>query len=147
MTLAHILDHKGHDVVTARAGMSLKEIADILSAHNIGAVVVLTEADRVCGIVSERDIVRHLSVGGAVSLEDPVWCRMTSDVVFGDPSDTIDAALEKMNTGRFRHLPIVRGDVLIGLVSIGDVVSHKIAAGEQNTSDLIRYITNESYAA
>ncbi|WP_415400875.1 CBS domain-containing protein [Tateyamaria sp. SN3-11] len=147
MKISEILDQKGRDVITVQAGASLKEISDVLTEHNVGAAVVLTRNDAVCGIVSERDVIRHMSQGGLVSLDDPVSCRMTSDVVFSDGSESVDTALRIMTDGRFRHLPVLEDGALAGLVSIGDVVKHKIAATEQNANELIRYIANDGYAA
>ena len=147
MNISDVLDKKGRDVVTVKAGATLKNISDVLTEHNIGAAVVLTDQNTVCGIISERDVIHHLSQGDLSSLDDPVSCRMTSNVMFSDGSATIDTTLEIMTEGRFRHLPVVEDGQLTGIVSIGDVVKHKIAATEQDASQLIRYIANDGYAA
>ena len=140
MTVARILAGKGRDVVTTQPYRTLKEVVELLSERRIGAVVV-ADADRnVLGIVSERDIVRALAQGGGEALDHPVSRHMTSRVVTIDERATIDAVMELMTSGRFRHMPVVVGGRLTGLVSIGDVVKHHTAEIETEKRALKDYI-------
>ena len=141
MSVSQILDKKGHDVITVRSGASLKQVSDVLTQHNIGAAVVLTDTGEICGIVSERDVVRYISAGGITSMTDPISCSMTSEVIFSDGRESMDDAMAVMSENRFRHLPVVENGELSGLISMGDLVQHKIAATERDAEDLRRYIS------
>lgn len=140
MTVTRILAVKGHDVVTTQPHRTLEEVSRLLSERQIGAVVV-TGADReVLGIVSERDIVRAVARGGAASLHDAVSKHMTVRVTTTTRDATVDSLMEVMTAGRFRHVPVVENGRLAGLVSIGDVVKHRLEEFETEHRALKDYI-------
>lgn len=141
MTVGELLSKKGGDVVTASPDASLIEIAKTLSTHKIGALIVL-DGGQVCGIISERDLVRHLAKHGADSLGEAVSSCMTSSVISCRKSDTVDTVMEKMTAGRFRHLPVIESGELLGIISIGDVVKRKIEQSERDAEELKRYIAS-----
>ena len=140
MSVSAILAQKGRDVVTAEAGDSLEAISKVLAEKKIGAAVVLDSKGKVCGIASERDIVRQVAKQGAKALSQPVSDCMTHKVVSCSEHDTIDLAMEKMTQGRFRHLPVMENGKLSGIISIGDVVKRKIEQALQDAEDLKKYI-------
>lgn len=140
MSVSEILAQKGSDVVTVDVQWTVEDVVKCLAENKIGAAVVLDERDAVCGIVSERDIIRRIGVDGCDILKDSVSQCMTHKVVACDRSATIDEVMEKMTTGRFRHLPVLENGKLVGLVSIGDVVKRKIEQAERDADELKRYI-------
>lgn len=127
MTVKSILDEKGRDVVTLGPDVTLAVAVGLLAEKRIGAVVVTDGDGRILGILSERDIVRDLGRRGAVCLGETVDALMTRNLVSCAPSDTTDSVLEKMTTGRFRHMPVMEGEVMVGIISIGDVVAARIS--------------------
>lgn len=141
MSVAEILNGKNGDVVTATPETLLVEVANTLAKHRIGALVVKDGAV-VCGIISERDLVRHIASDGADALDQQVLKCMTKTVVSCQRTDTIDSVMEKMSTGRFRHLPVIEDGELLGIISIGDVVKRKIEQAERDAEDLKRYIAS-----
>lgn len=140
MIVARILAHKGRDVFTTGTEMSVADAVRLLGAHRIGALVVVDAARRILGIVSERDIVRTLAASGAAALDQPVRAVMTEKVVTCSENDTINEVMARMTKGRFRHLPVVENDLLVGLVSIGDVVKARIEAVEREADEMRAYI-------
>ena len=110
-----------------------------MAAKDVGALVVL-DAERVAGIVSERDVVRGLAEGGAAALGKPVSSIMTKDVLFAQPGETVDSLLSRMSDRRIRHLPVCQKDRLVGIVSIGDLVKSKISEVEAEADGLKAYI-------
>jgi CBS domain-containing protein len=142
MSVAHILASKGHDVVTARRDASLGDIARTLAEHGIGAVVIAGPGREVLGIVSERDVVRAIAAAGPSALNEKVERYMTTKVRFGHEQMTIVEAMEHMTHGRFRHLPVVDGTRLIGVVSIGDIVKYRLAEIESETRAMREYIAS-----
>lgn len=140
MNVAAILKGKGREVTTARPEDTLQDIAHELAARKIGAIVVTDADDRVAGIISERDVVRAIARSGAHCLADPVQRHMTREVITCRENDTLDEIMSTMTTGRFRHVPVVEGGRLDGIVSIGDVVKHHIAEVEMEASALRGYI-------
>ncbi|MDO9125254.1 CBS domain-containing protein [Parvibaculum sp.] len=141
MNVAAILKAKGSDVVTVSPTATLGEIAVLLSERRIGAVVVMQDR-KVLGIVSERDVVKAIARNGAQSLNAPVRDVMTARVVTCGLNDSIDELMDSMTMGRFRHLPVIEGGELAGIVSIGDVVKHRIAETVMETEALRLYIAN-----
>lgn len=139
MTVHYILEGKGRDVATASPDTALKEIAAQLAERKIGALVIVDGAT-VKGIVSERDLVRHIANNGSAALEMAVSQCMTSKVISCEPSETIDQVMGKMTAGRFRHLPVLDEGKLAGIISIGDVVKRKIEQTERDAEELKRYI-------
>lgn len=140
MNVASILKSKGRTVATARPEATLQEIAGKLAAKKIGAIVVVGPNGHVDGIISERDIIRALSLTGNECLSHPVSQHMTRTVVSCSESDTIDQVMATMTAGRFRHVPVVEDGALVGIVSIGDVVKHHIAEVEMEASALKSYL-------
>lgn len=139
MSVAQILAEKGRDVVTAGADSTLMAVADLLAKRKIGAAVIL-DGERICGIASERDIIRELASGGIKALDQPISSCMTQKVVACHEDDSVDDVMEKMTRGRFRHMPVTEKGKLVGLVSIGDVVKRKIEQAERDAEEMKRYI-------
>ena len=128
MLVSQILKSKADDgVLTIRSGATVAEAARILSERRIGSLVVSEDGRHAQGIVSERDIVREIGRRGAGCLSDPVGSLMTRDVVTCTRDDMADGVLAAMTAGRFRHLPVVDGAELVGLISIGDVVKARLS--------------------
>ncbi|MEO1536504.1 MAG: CBS domain-containing protein [Pseudomonadota bacterium] len=127
MIVSQILGLKGgSNVVTLPLGTKVSEAARILSEKRIGAIVVV-EAARPHGILSERDIVRELGRRGEACLSDTVDNLMTREMVTCAPEEQADQVLQKMTDGRFRHMPVMQGDAMVGLISIGDVVKARLS--------------------
>jgi CBS domain-containing protein len=142
MTVARILATKGREVLTAQPHRTLKEAAEILTARGVGAVVIADVQGSVLGILSERDIVRAISLRGPKALDDAVSMHMTTQVVTTSEEETVLATVEKMNAGRFRHVPVMKNGRLAGIVSIGDVVKFRLAEMEHEHSALREYIAS-----
>lgn len=141
MNVAAILKDKGQKVATASGDVPLEEIARRLSARRIGAIVVVGADGRLQGIISERDIIRAVADRGAASLAEPVSRSMTKNVITCSRSDSIDEIMSKMTKGRFRHLPVVEDNSLVGIVSIGDVVKNHIAEIQMESTAMRTYFT------
>jgi CBS domain-containing protein len=139
-TVARILDDKGRDVFTTQPHRTLKEVVELLAAKGVGAAVVSDASLSVLGILSERDVVRVIARHGASALQDPVSRYMTPKVVTVTRDDTIEHVMQTMTAGRFRHLPVVEGGRLIGIVSIGDVVKRHVNALDSERQALREYI-------
>ena len=114
-------------VFTVPPGTSVAEATEELSARRIGALIVSDDGTVPLGILSERDIVRELGRRGSAMLENEVSKVMTADLITCGPQESADEVMQKMTTGRFRHLPVMDGDRMIGLISIGDVVKARLA--------------------
>lgn len=128
MRVHQILKSKADDgVITIQPGATVAEAAALLSARRIGSVVVSTDGRSVAGILSERDIVREVARRGSVCLAGPVDDVMTHDVTVCTMEDGADEILQKMTVGRFRHLPVIQGEAMVGLISIGDVVKARLS--------------------
>ena len=139
MTVRAILDTKGHDILSVEPDAKLSAAVKILSDRRIGAVLVMS-GGRIEGILSERDIVRVLGERGAAVLEEPVSAVMTRKVVSCREKDTVSSLMERMTTGKFRHLPVVEDDKVVGLISIGDVVKWRVKEFENEQEALQNYI-------
>lgn len=128
MLVQAILRTKADDgVVTVLPGTSVAKVAEILSAQRIGAIIVSPDGRRVAGIVSERDVVRELGRKGPSILSDPVDSLMTAKVAGCSRLDSAERVMELMTQGRFRHMPVMDGDEMVGLISIGDVVKARLS--------------------
>lgn len=128
MLVSQILKSKPDSgVVTVQPTATLASVAELLSSRKIGAVVVSQDGKHVAGILSERDIVRELGKRGPGCLTDTVASVMTARVVTCSRSDDAQVVLQMMTDGRFRHLPVVEGSEMVGLISIGDVVKARLA--------------------
>ena len=140
MLVTQVLRGKGSDVVTVGPDDTVVGLLDVLAAHRIGAAVVVDEVGRVVGIVSERDVVRGLQQFGAAVLERPVESLMTRQVVSCRRDTAIDDLMSVMTQHRIRHVPVLDGDDLVGIVSIGDVVKSRIGELESERDGLVAYI-------
>lgn len=137
MLVQNILKAKSDDgVVTVEPGDTVGAVAQLLAARKIGAVVVSPDGKTVKGIVSERDIVREISARGAACLTDRVDTIMTRETITCTRSESSDQVLAKMTEGRFRHLPVMEGAGMVGLISIGDVVKAQLAKLEMEKEAL-----------
>ena len=139
MNVATILRQKDRGVFTTTADKSLLDIARLLAQHNIGCIVVVGEDDKIAGIVSERDLMRAISQAGPGVLGEPVSDFMTKTVVTAREADTINRLMSEMTARRFRHMPVVERDRLVGLVSIGDLVKIQIAEIEMEAAATREY--------
>jgi len=140
MFVSDILTQKGGLVFTVTPGTTVSQIAQQLSTRRVGSVLVMSGNDEVAGIVSERDLVRAMSLHGAAALDLEARHIMTRDVVSCDPDDSIDQVMETMTRGRFRHVPVVRHGELLGVISIGDVVKARLEETQHETEALKAYI-------
>src|SRR5262245_36220901 len=126
MSLKTILAAKGDNIICIESTADLAAAAKLLSTHRIGAVVVLDAGGRLVGILSERDIVRTMADVGGAALQLPVAQVMTRNVSTCDVNDSINTVMERMTKGKFRHMPVLDNDHLVGMVSIGDVLKWSI---------------------
>lgn len=140
MNVAAILKEKGDNVVVASPDTSLLDISKTLTKHGIGCIVLCNSDGSIAGIVSERDIVRTVAKKGSSALQAPASLCMTKKVISCKRSDTVDFLMAEMTAGRFRHLPVLEDNKLIGLISIGDVVKQRIAEAEMEAAAMREYI-------
>ncbi|WP_214403685.1 CBS domain-containing protein [Pseudonocardia lacus] len=136
MKIADILGVKGGAVHSVRPTSTVEQVVDRLGAYGVGALLVGDEHVAIRGIVSERDVVRGLREHGAAVLAMPVTAVLTSHVRTCTPQETIAVVMARMTTGRFRHMPVVEGRTLVGMVSIGDLVKHRVREMELETGVL-----------
>lgn len=139
MTVKSILETKGRDIISVKPDAVLADAVKLLSSRKIGAVLVMN-GPTLDGILSERDIVRVLGDRGAAALDEPVRNVMTRKVVSCRPADTVRAIMEKMTTGKFRHLPVLEDGKIVGLISIGDVVKRRVSEFEHEQEAMRDYI-------
>jgi CBS domain-containing protein len=125
MTVAAVLQAKGPDVICVAPFSTVPEIAEIIATRRIGAVVVIDPDRNLIGIVSERDVVKAVAAEGAGALKRTAEDLMTRNVVTVAPETSVERAMEMMDTGYFRHLPVVQQGELVGIVSIRDLVKHR----------------------
>src|SRR5262245_11281043 len=140
MTVKTILSAKGGDVVSIEPTATLETAVKTLAKHRIGALLVLGPDRRVIGILSERDIVLVLGEQGADVLAQPLAQVRTRNVGIGGQPETVGTFMERMTTGKFRHVPVVEQDQVVGIISIGDVVKHRLHEMEQESAALRDYI-------
>ncbi|MDN4174259.1 CBS domain-containing protein [Nocardioides sp. SOB77] len=140
MRIAEVLASKPRtDVVTIRPDAGVRELLAALAEHNVGALVVSADGTTLDGIVSERDVVRRLHADGTV-VENTVGAIMTAVVEICSPDTDLDELMRTMTDRRFRHVPVVEDGRLVGIVSIGDVVKHKIGQLEFERDQLDSYV-------
>lgn len=140
MSVAHILSVKGNNVVSTHPDRTLKEAAQIMAQHGIGAILVFGVANEIAGILSERDIMRAISQHGAGALEQRVSSHMTRKVVTATPDQTVVSVMQRMTSGRFRHMPVLQNGQLVGILSIGDLIKHRLSQLEEEQQALKEYI-------
>lgn len=141
MRISEVLRTKGAEVVTVTPDTDVRELVGVLSERRIGAVVVSQDGTSVDGIVSERDIVRALAEKGAAVLAEPVTAIYTADVHSITPETQTEELMRLMTDKRVRHVPVLVDGVLSGIVSIGDVVKHRIVELESERAALNDYIS------
>lgn len=141
-SVQEILDKKGNEVVSVGVEDTMAVAILKLTQHKIGAVLVLDKGGEIKGILSERDIIRHLA--GRINIETtiPVTSIMTKEVTCVKPDQTPDACMQLMTSGRFRHLPVLEDKKVVGLVSIGDIVKALIQDKEMKIGELEYFISN-----
>jgi len=140
MIVKNILAGRRGNVITIEPTADLTAAIKLLAERRIGAVVILGADHRIVGILSERDIVRALAEHGPTALNERVSQIMTRDVKTCSEDDTIEGLMGRMTAGRFRHMPVVEQDRLIGIVSIGDVVKNRVEEIEHEAEALREYI-------
>ena len=140
MTVSNILAAKGREVVTIEPSVSLAAAAKLLAEKRIGAVLILGADRRIAGILSERDIVRVIAERGADALGEPVSVAMTRKVSTCNETELVSSIMERMSAGKFRHMPVVDQGQPVGMISIGDVVKHRLQAMERDSVAMHDYI-------
>ena len=140
MRIHDVVKRKGATVITVRSDASVTALLDLLAENRIGAVVVSDDGESSGGIVSERDVVRHLQRRGAAVLDEPVSAIMTSEVQTCSPEDELVELEHTMTENRFRHVPVLVDGKLAAIVSIGDVVKHRITDLQAERDQLSAYI-------
>jgi CBS domain-containing protein len=140
MRIRDVLRSKGYTVYTINPYATVHDLLAVLAAHNVGALVVSADGSTVDGIVSERDIARRVYDRGVDVLNGPVAAIMTSTVTTCTEDDNVEDLMRLMTDHRIRHVPVLRQDMLVGLISIGDVVKSRIGELEYERSSLIGYI-------
>lgn len=140
MRIGDVLQAKSsHDVVTIGPDAGVRDLLALLAEHNVGALIVSTDGASVEGIVSERDVVRHLHADGTV-VNNTVQAIMTAEVETCTEDDSLDELMKTMTDRRVRHVPVVRDGRLVGIISIGDVVKHRINQLEFERDQLDSYV-------
>jgi CBS domain-containing protein len=142
MRINDVIRRKGSTVVTIAPSQTVRQLLDLLAEHRIGAVVVSTDGRTIEGIVSERDIVRHLQTRGAEVLSAQVREIMTSEVTTCQLNDDIEQLMNVMTDQRVRHIPVVVDGELRAIVSIGDVVKHRIVELQSERDELVGYLNS-----
>lgn len=140
MTVRLLLQKKSGSLITISPDAPLTEAVSSLAEHRIGAIVAVSGDGRLEGILSERDVVRILAEKGTEILSSPVSSVMTRAVVTCGPDESIAVIMERMTRGRFRHVPVVENGRLGGIISIGDVVKHRVEEMERESAELRDYI-------
>ncbi len=140
MHISAILNAKGTEVIATGPAETVAATARLLNYHRIGAVLVRDAKDNVIGVISERDIIHGIAVNGARALDMEVRELMTKEVVTCKPTDTISEVMRVMTTRRFRHMPVMEDGTLKGMISIGDVVKHRLDESELETRVLRDYV-------
>jgi len=140
MFIKQILASKGSRVVTTQPDATIAEVATLLKRERIGAVIVSDATGELCGIISERDLARGLADHGAGLLDLRVEEMMTAEVITCTPNDSLETLMQEMTARRFRHLPVLEAGKVVGIISIGDVVKHRLQELEKETNLLQDYI-------
>jgi CBS domain-containing protein len=140
MKISDVVRRKGGGVVTIKPDETVGTLLQLLADHGIGAVVVSEDGEAVAGIVSERDIVRHLHSDGAAVVDAPIASIMTSDVRTSELDVPVEELARTMTDMRIRHVPVVVDGKLEAIVSIGDIVKHRIDELQAERDQLVGYI-------
>jgi CBS domain-containing protein len=143
MIVRNIIDAKpSQQIVAMQPSDLVRSAVEVLARNRIGAVIISRDGDMVDGILSERDIVRALGNRGVGCLEMQVQDLMTAEVIGCHPEDTAMSVMEKMTDGRFRHMPVIEANRMIGVISIGDVVKARITEVQAENTALTDMISN-----
>lgn len=142
MSIRDILNSKDHTIYSLPDSAKLREAIGLLNEKNIGVVLITDSAGKLAGILSERDIVRRSLMQETGFRDEPVTKSMTADVLTVSPSATVDDVMEIMSTSKIRHIPVMEGDDIAGLISIGDIVKRKIADAENEAAAMRDYIAS-----
>jgi CBS domain-containing protein len=142
MTVSIILAGKAREVFTIEPNASLAAAVRLLAEKRVGVALILGVDRRIAGILSERDIIRALAERGAGVLDEPVSQFMTRKVSTCNESETVSNVMERMTSGKFRHVPVVDQGRLVGIVSIGDVVKHRLHQMERDSAAMHDYISH-----
>ena len=143
MIVRNIIDTKAlQQIVMMKPTDTVKTAVEVLAKHRIGAVIVSRDGAIVDGILSERDIVRAMGTQGVSCLDLQVQDLMTAEVIGCHPEDTAMSVMEKMTDGRFRHMPVIDQNRMIGVISIGDVVKARITEVQAENAALTDMISN-----
>jgi CBS domain-containing protein len=135
-----LLEHKGSSVWAVAPNQTVYEAIELMAQHEVGALMVM-EGGKLVGVLSERDYARKVILKGRSSRDTLVGDIMTSRVVYTEPSETVEGCMALMTEKRIRHLPVMRGDELVGVLSIGDLVRAIIAEQQYTIEQLERYIS------
>ena len=141
MFIKNIIQRKGSDVITVEEKCTVGEVARLLAERRIGAVLVM-KGDKLCGVISERDIVRGIAISDHAILDDSVVSLMTKNIVTCSLDQHVNELLSLMTDRRIRHLPVMEENKLVGMISIGDLVHARINEVEQEADALKTYITS-----
>lgn len=144
MTVATVLRQKGRTVVSVAPEASVAAVAEIIASQRIGAVVVVDTEQHLLGIVSERDVVKALSAHGTEVLKLRAADLMTRDVITATPDVTVARAMEIMDAGYFRHLPVLDNGKLAGIVSIRDLVKYRMTLQEHEVESMKAYVWRQA---
>jgi CBS domain-containing protein len=139
-TIREVLERKGNTVLTIDRGASVRDAIGAMSKANIGALVI-TDNERPAGIFTERDYLRKIALEGRSSRETRVEQVMSAPLITVTPADPCRAAMETMTERRCRHLPVVDGDQMVGIVSLGDLVKYMLSEKEAEVEQLSSYIS------
>lgn len=140
MHVVAVLKRKGTDIVSIRPDEAVSAVARTLAERRIGAVLVMDSVGRPVGILSERDIVRGVAGQGSAVLQQPASALMTRELVTCQPTDTVAQVMALMSERRVRHLPVMDGERLVGMISIGDVVKARLDDAELEVESLRGYV-------
>jgi CBS domain-containing protein len=144
VTVGIVLKNKSNSIISVAPTASIMEIAEIIASRRIGAVLVLDAEGAVVGIVSERDVAKALAAHGARVVELRAEELMTRNVTTATPKTTVDQAMAIMDAGYFRHLPVLDGGKLVGIISIRDLVKYRIMLHEHDVDSLKAYISRQA---
>lgn len=141
MNVGKILESKDSEVIALEDSSNVMEVAKLLGERRIGAIPIM-RSGKLCGIISERDVVRGLAIRGGSVLDDDVTTLMTKSVITCNAEESVEQLMVMMTERRIRHVPVVENGTLKGMISIGDVVKERIQETEQEAEALKAYISS-----